>query len=89
MAGINDLKDIFHHIRVKLYPNYLPKAPKGSHIARTDSDRVMTVKDICTTMITRTGYDGDFNTLFGDATAFLSEVAYQLRLRIVSATTFS
>jgi len=24
MAGINELLPILHHIRVKLYPNYLP-----------------------------------------------------------------
>jgi len=39
MAGISDLANIFHHIRVKLYPNYLPSAGKGTFIARTDSDK--------------------------------------------------
>ena len=47
MAGITDLSNIFHHIKVKLYPNYLPKAGKGTYIARTDSDKTVNIRDIC------------------------------------------
>jgi hypothetical protein len=57
MAGISDLSNIFHHIRVKLYPNYLPNAGKGTFIARTDSDKTVSVKDMCTIMVTRAGFD--------------------------------
>jgi hypothetical protein len=78
MAGINDLANIFHHIRVKLYPNYLPNAGEGTYIARTDSDKTVNVKDICTIMITRAGFDGSFETLYDYVCQFLDEVAYQV-----------
>ena len=64
MAGITDLSNIFHHIKVKLYPNYLPKAGKGTYIARTDSDKSVNIRDICSIMVTRAGFDGSFETLY-------------------------
>jgi len=78
MPGITDLTRILHHIRVKLYPNYLPNAPQGSYIARTDSDKTVNVKEVCTIMVTRAGFDGQFDTLFDYVSQFLDEVAYQL-----------
>jgi len=78
MAGINDLTNIFHHIRVKLYPNYLSKEDKGTFIARTDSDKTVDVKDTCTIMVTRAGFDGSFETLHDYVRQYLKEVAYQL-----------
>ena len=78
MSGLNDLIPVLHHIRVKLYHNYLPNAPKGSYIARTDSDKTVNVKDICTIMVTRTGFDGDFATLHDYVNQFMDEVAYQI-----------
>ena len=78
MAGINDLINIFHHIRMKLYPNYLPNAGKGTFIARTDSDKTVDVKDTCTIMVTRAGFDGSFETLHDYVNQYLDEVAYQL-----------
>jgi len=76
MSGINDLNRILHNIRVKLYPNYLPG--QSGYIARTDSDKTVNVKDICTIMVTRAGFDGDFNTLYDYVEQFLDEMAYQL-----------
>ena len=78
MPGIADLSNIFHHIRVKLYPNYLPNAGQGTFIARTDSDKTVNVKDICTIMVTRTGFDGNVDTLYDYVMQFLDEVAYQV-----------
>jgi len=77
MPGIDDLTPILHHIRVKLYPNYLPGG-KGTYIARTDSDKTVHVRDICTIMVTRAGFDGSFDTLYDYVDQFLKEVAYQL-----------
>ena len=77
MPGINDLDPILHHIRVKLYPNYLPGGA-GTFVARTDSDRTVNVKDICTIMVNRAGFDGDFQTLHDYVCQFLDEMAYQL-----------
>jgi len=78
MPGISDLSNIFHHIRVKLYPNYLPKAGKGTYIARTDSDKSVNIRDICTIMVARTGFDGNFETLYDYVSQFFDEVAYQI-----------
>jgi hypothetical protein len=78
MPGIIDLSNIFHHIRVKLYPNYLPKADKGTYIARTDSDKSVNIRDICTIMVARTGFDGNFETLYDYVSQFFDEVAYQI-----------
>jgi len=78
MASITDLTRILHHIRVKLYHNYLPNAGKGTYIARTDSDKTVDVKDICTIMVTRAGFEGQFEPLLDHVTRFLDEVAYQI-----------
>jgi hypothetical protein len=77
MAAINDLNLIFHNIRVKLYPNYLPTA-KGKYLARTDSDKTVNIKDICTIMVTRAGFDGSIDTLYDYVIQFFDEMAYQL-----------
>ncbi len=37
MAIINDVKEVLHRIRVKLYPNYLPHV-EGTYLARTVSE---------------------------------------------------
>jgi len=37
MAIINDVNEVLHRIRVKLYPNYLPNV-EGQYIARTNSE---------------------------------------------------
>jgi hypothetical protein len=77
MAAINDLDLILHNIRVKLYPNYLPAA-KGRYLARTDSDKTVNVRDICTIMVTRAGFDGSIDTLHDYVIQFFDEMAYQL-----------
>jgi len=77
MPGINELSPILHHIRVKLYPNYLP-AGKGTYIARTDSDKTVNIRDVCTIMVTRASFDGSFETLYDYVCQFLDEVAYHL-----------
>jgi hypothetical protein len=77
MAAISDPAPIFHNIRVKLYPNYLPAA-KGKYPARTDSGRTVNVRGICTIMVTLTGFDGSFDTLHDYVNQFLDEMAYQL-----------
>jgi hypothetical protein len=73
MAAINDLNLILHNIRVKLYPNYLPGA-KGKYLARTDSDKTVNVKDICTIMVTRAGFDGSIDTLYDYVVQFFDEM---------------
>ena len=68
---------ILHRIRVKLYPNYLPNA-KGTYIARTNSEKTLSVEDVCTALKTRGGYDGEYGKLVDTVHKYLGEVAYQL-----------
>jgi hypothetical protein len=42
MAIINDIHEVMHRIRVKLYPNYLPNV-KGEYNARMDSEARLTI----------------------------------------------
>jgi len=62
--AIGDLKDILHKIKVKLYPNYLPKAD-GAYIARTDNEAALrelaqTIHVEIEGMADLNGYIGEF-----------------------------
>lgn len=74
---INDLSMILHRIRVRLYPNYLQNV-EGSYIARTDNERTLDIKDICTIMKTRAGFTGKYEDLLDYVRQYYDEVAYQL-----------
>jgi len=75
--AIGDLKDILHKIKVKLYPNYLPKA-EGAYIARTDNEATLSLVDVCTTLKNRGGFQGKFDELVDNVHQFFDELAYQL-----------
>ena len=77
MANINNLDMIFHQIRVKLYPNYLPNV-EGAFIARTDNDKTLSMDDVCTILKTRGGFTGSFEDLVHNIHQYNNEVAYQL-----------
>ena len=47
-----------HRIRVKLYPNYLPKG-RGTYFARTNNQKVLNVDDVCRELKDRVGFPGD------------------------------
>jgi len=68
---------ILHHIRIKLYPNYLSTAD-GTYIARTCNDKTLTIEDVCTALKTRGGFDGNYKTLLENVQQYFDEVAYQL-----------
>ncbi|MDR0443631.1 MAG: DUF4469 domain-containing protein [Treponema sp.] len=68
---------IFHKIRAKLFKSYLPNA-KGKYIARTNSERTLTVSDICGIMKTRAGFTGKYEDLLENVKQFNKEWAYQL-----------
>jgi hypothetical protein len=77
MAGIDDKEPVLHRIRAKLYPNHFPNVD-GNYGARTDNDRTLDTKDVCTAAKTRGGYPGDVNQMFDDVNWYHSELAYQL-----------
>jgi hypothetical protein len=68
---------VLHHIRAKLYPNHLQNV-EGNYLARTDTDRTLNVKDVCTAAKTRGGYLGDVNEMLNAVEWYNSELAYQV-----------
>ena len=75
--SLNNLNMILHNIRIKLYPNHLPKV-EGSYIARTNNEKTLTIEDVCTAMKTRGGFTGSYETLLENVRQYYDEVAYQL-----------
>jgi len=77
MPSITDVERILHHIRVKLSPNYLPTV-EGAYIARTDSDKTLSMEEVCAIMKTRAGFTGKLEDLIDYVHQYNDEVAYQL-----------
>ncbi|MDR1215912.1 MAG: DUF4469 domain-containing protein [Treponema sp.] len=66
-----------HRIRVKLYPNYLPRVV-GLYIARTDNEASLTIEEVCAALKDRGGFTGNYNDLVDYVQQFFAESAYQL-----------
>jgi hypothetical protein len=66
-----------HRVKVKLYPNYLPKG-EGTFLARTDSEAALGINQVVAAMIERGGFKGDPDTAAATIRAFLQESSYQL-----------
>lgn len=77
MGITNNLNDVLHRIRVKLYPNYLPTA-EGRYLAKTDNEAYLSVEKICAAMKNRGGYMGSYENLVENIKQFQAECAYQL-----------
>lgn len=77
MAGFNNVDKILHRIRAKLYPNYLHTV-EGAYIARTDDEAALSREQVCAAMVTRGGFEGNYQTLVDNVRQFFDEVAYQL-----------
>jgi hypothetical protein len=77
MAIINDVNEVLHRIRVKLYPNYLPKV-EGAYIARTDNEASLTIEEVCAALKNRGGFTGNYDDLVEHVRQFFDEAAYQL-----------
>ena len=73
----NNIDDVLHRIRVKLYSNYLPTA-EGKYIAKTDNEAYLSVERICAAMKNRGGFLGSYENLIENIKQFLDECAYQL-----------
>lgn len=77
MAIVNNVTEVLHRIKVKLYPNYLPAA-EGAYIARTDSEATLNIDQVCAALKNRGGYGGDYEDLVEGVKQFFDEAMYQL-----------
>jgi hypothetical protein len=77
MAAINNVDEVLHRIRVKLYPNYLPKV-EGAYIARTDNEASLSVEEVCAALKNRGGFTGNYDDLVEYVRQYFDEAAYQL-----------
>jgi hypothetical protein len=77
-ADKDEIEEVLHKIKVKLYPNYPPNV-EGDYTARTESEATLSIKQVCGTAITRGGAEGVTQDEFsGYVNKFLAEAAYQL-----------
>jgi hypothetical protein len=77
MAIINNVTEVLHRIRAKLYPNYL-HGIDGAFIARTDDEASLSVEDVCAALKNRGGFTGNYQDLVEYVRQFFDEAAYQL-----------
>jgi len=74
---INEIKEVLHRIKVKLYPNYLLNV-EGAYIARTISEATLSIEQICAALKNRGGFTGNYDDLIDYVRQYNAEVAYQL-----------
>jgi hypothetical protein len=77
MAIINNVNEVLHRIRVKLYPNYLPGV-EGQYIARTINEASLSIEQVCAALKNRGGFTGNYEDLIEYIRQFFDEAAYQL-----------
>jgi hypothetical protein len=77
MAIINDVTEVLHRIRAKLYPNYLPGVP-GKYVARTDDEASLSIEEVCASMKNRGGSTARYEDLVEHVKGYFDEAAYQL-----------
>jgi hypothetical protein len=73
----NNVSEVLHSIKAKLYPNYLPGVP-GVYIARTNNEAVLSIEDVCAAAKNRGGFTGNYEDMVRNVKFFLDEAAYQL-----------
>ena len=76
-SAINRAGDVLHRIHVRLHPNRLPKGG-GPYVARTSSERVLSVDEICTGVENKGGFSGDKDTLRKYVKQHYDELIYRL-----------
>jgi hypothetical protein len=77
MAIINNVNEVLHRIRVKLYQSYLPGV-QGAYVARTDNEAILSIKEVCAALKNRGGFTGNYDDLVDHVKQYFSEAAYQL-----------
>jgi len=74
----NQIDDVLHRIRVKLYPNHFTNV-QGKYLARTDNEASLDVKQVCGIAISRGGvHNVDLDDFIEYVNQYNAEVAYQL-----------
>jgi hypothetical protein len=77
VVDLFDISAVWHRIRVKLYPSRLARFA-GKYLARTVSERMLTIEDICAAAKERDGYAGTIEDMIKYTVLFLDEAFYQL-----------
>ena len=77
MIRIDNVSEVLHRIRVKLYPNYLHRT-EGAYIARIDNEALLSVEQVCAALKERGGFTGNYHDLVKHVRQFFDEAAYQL-----------
>jgi hypothetical protein len=77
MSVIDEVNEVLHRIRVKLYPNYLSTI-EGAYTARTDNEATLSVEEVCAALKNRGGFTGNYDDLVEYVHQFFHEAAYQL-----------
>jgi len=75
--SINKLKDVLHHIKVRLYRSNLPGA-RGAYYARPANEAALSVEQVAAALKTRGGFTGSYSDLVQHVHLFFEEMAYQL-----------
>ena len=74
----DDTAPILHSIRIKLYPNHMKSRIKGAYIARTASNRTLSIEEVCTLAKNRGGYSGRIEEMTAHVRRYFDEAAYNL-----------
>jgi hypothetical protein len=77
MAVMNEVTEVLHRIKAKLYPNYLGKG-EGAYVARSRAEAPLSIEDICASAKNRGGFTGQYEDLVEHTHVFINEMIYQL-----------
>jgi hypothetical protein len=80
MAGFEEARVLLHKIRVRLFPNYLKgdREVAGKYIARTESERTVSIDEICQNMKERGSFEGNADTAMHNVIEFFGECEFLL-----------
>jgi len=67
---------LLHRIRVKLYQNFL-KPVNGAYIARTDSEKIISMEEVCNSLKTR-GFQGNPKEVLEHVRLYYEEMSFLL-----------
>jgi hypothetical protein len=77
MAIIDNVTEVLHLIRVKLYSSYLP-GTQGALIARTNNEALLSIEQVCAALKNRGGFTSNYDDLVEHVKQYFDEAAYQL-----------
>jgi len=77
MHSTNPIREPYYKIRSVLHPNYLP-GTEGTFQARTVNEASLSVKQVCSFLFNRGGFEGDYDKLVDNVQQYFEEVVYLL-----------